>query len=196
MIRRLILSAMALTVFAVLVLIGAGTASATPTPTVSTTKTVDWLTTLAPGATKTTDENSVTWPQTYTPTVPTCGVVQQDVYRYDSKTKARVDALIAHGKLDKPDNDTTPWTDEDFIISWSFPSLPGCVTPTPTPTMSTPTPMPSVSTPVVPSTPALVSVTTPVLPNTGLPINPILLGVIALGTIGIGAGIYRIGRER
>lgn len=107
------------------VLLTATPTNAAATPTEQPTITVSWLTQLAPSVTQPHNANDVTWPQTIAGDAP-CGDgwVQVDVYRYSEKHKAAVDALIAHGILNKPGS--PEWTDSAFVKSWSFHKLDLC----------------------------------------------------------------------
>jgi hypothetical protein len=122
---------------------GASAASATKAPA---TITATWATTSDPTRPLPTDASNVAWPQTLLSPAPAClpraTVVQVDVYSYDAAHKADVDALLAHGVLNKPGS--ANWTDSAFVISWSYRVIPACqITTTsasvsPTPTESTP----------------------------------------------------------
>lgn len=140
------------------------------TASVSQTKTVTWVTQLAPGVTTPTGANDVTWPQSLGNYAPECdAVLQIDVYRYTSVgDRAVVDALLKHGVLNKPGS--AHWTDSSVIVSWKFVVLPVCNSETPTPTESisqSPTPTVTASdtptTPPVQSSPPQVTVVQPPL---------------------------------
>lgn len=144
---------LAVGIFAATLIGFTGTAHASVT---QQTKTVSWVTSLAPGVTTPTGADGVTWPQTLLKGDPACGtVIQTDVYRYGTKTdRDIVDGLLDHGTLNKPGS--AHWTDSAVVLSWKFTVEDACPTTSPTPTPSE-TPTPSVS----PSPSSTPSETTP-----------------------------------
>jgi LPXTG-motif cell wall-anchored protein len=148
------------------------------------TKTVPWVTHLAPGGhIPPHDSADVTWPETLLVGPPKCGTVTQyDTYRYGTaQDRALVDALVAHGTLNRPNSG--PWTDETFIVSWTLTVEAPCQAPSAGPSASpspssTPQALPpsgsggvgaGAVTPVVPPTPSV-----PASPSAT--VTPIVLG--------------------
>jgi hypothetical protein len=187
------------------------------------TKTVPWVTHLAPGGhVPPHDSADVTWPETLLVGPPKCGTVTQyDTYRYGTaQDRAMVDALIAHGTLNRPNSG--PWTDETFIVSWVLTVEAPCQTtsgqaPSASPSPSavpltvgaaplTPAAPPTPSAPASPSSaptppaPIVLGETSTQLgekalqlPNTGVPY--LLLIGISLGLIGTGAVLVAAARR-
>jgi hypothetical protein len=163
------------------------------------TKTVPWVTHLAPGGhIPPKDSADVTWPETLLVGPPKCGTVTQyDTYKYGTDAeKAEVEALIAHGTLNRPNSG--PWTDETFIVSWVLNVEAPCQAPSPSPSP----PASNLSNTALqvqpgavgkPPAPIVLGETTTQLPSTGVPY--LLLIGISLGLIGTGAGFVYAARR-